>query len=234
LAIAFSTFSLTAERLKLAPGCMGGKSIAEYSDYALAQQLIGDSFRESLAEGHRYTDDRIRLIEKTGPITPRALSEKTGVSTAAISQWLKALIEKGVLSWCDEKGLVFTDVAELKKAKRSGRAYLKVSNKYSLPTVFELTGDASWDEGWEFWELYNLGFEKSNRHGDESTVLPEIETDDFIGEKSVPLDADGAVKVLSEKTGPDNNFKNERLDSELVPVSIDGLSEELRDLLQMN
>ena len=60
-------------------------------------------------------------------MTPRALSEKTGVSTAAISQWLKPLIEKGVLSWCDEKGHGFKDVADLEKAKRSGRAYLKVA-----------------------------------------------------------------------------------------------------------
>ena len=53
-----------------------GNVIAEYSDYALAYQLIGDSFRESIGEGQRYTDKRIRLIEKEGQITPRALSEK--------------------------------------------------------------------------------------------------------------------------------------------------------------
>ena len=40
-----------------------GNVIAEYSDYALAYQLVGDSFRESLGEGQRYTDDRMRLIE---------------------------------------------------------------------------------------------------------------------------------------------------------------------------
>ena len=104
-----------------------GNVIAEYSDYALAYQLIGDSFRESLGEGQRYTDDRMRLIEKEGQITPRALSKKDGVSTAMISQWLKPLIEKGVLNWCDEKGHGFMGVADLEKAKRSGRAYLKVS-----------------------------------------------------------------------------------------------------------
>ncbi len=41
-----------------------GNVIAEYADYALAYQLIGDSFRESLGEGQRYTDNRMRLIEK--------------------------------------------------------------------------------------------------------------------------------------------------------------------------
>ena len=77
-------------------------------------------------------------------------------------------------------------------------------------------------------------FEESDRYGDESTVLSDMETENFIGEKSVPLDADGAVKVLSEKTGPDNNFQNDSLDSELVPAGIDNLADEFRGLLQMN
>jgi hypothetical protein len=34
-----------------------GNVIAEYVDYVLAYQLIGDSFRESLGEGRRYTDE---------------------------------------------------------------------------------------------------------------------------------------------------------------------------------
>jgi hypothetical protein len=211
-----------------------GNVIADYADYALAYQLIGDSFRESLGEGQRYTDDRVRLIEKEGPITPRALSEKTRVSPAAISQWLKPMIEKGVLSWCDEKGLGFEDAAELEKAKRSGKAYLTVSDKCCLPTVYQLTGDSRWDVGGEFWELYDLGFEISDPDEVESTVLPDMETRNFIGEKSVPTDVDGGVKVLSEKTGPDNNFKNERLDSGLVPARIDDLANEFSGLLQMN
>ena len=38
------------------------------------------------------------------------------------------------------------------------------------------------------------------------------------------LDADGGVKVLSEKTGYDDNFRNDRLDSELVLANIDNFS----------
>jgi len=211
-----------------------GNFIAEYSDYFIAYQLIADSFRESLGEGQRYTDDRIRFIEKDGQITPRALSEKTGVSNAAISQWLKPLIEKRVLIWCDEKGLGFEDVAELEKAKRSGRAYISVSERCCLPTLYQLTGDFRWGAGGDLWELYDLGFEISDPDEVESTVLPDMETRNFIGEKSVPTDVDGGVKVLSEKTGPDNNFKNERLDSGLVPARIDDLANEFSGLLQMN
>ena len=61
-----------------------------------------------------------------------------------------------------------------------------------------------------------------------------MDATDFIEEISVPPDADGAVKVLSEKTGPDNNFKNDRLGSELGPETIDNFADEFRGLLQMN
>jgi DNA primase len=62
-----------------------GRVVADYADYALAYLLIGDSFRESIGESQRYMDDRVQLIEKEGRVTPGSLSEKTGVSTAAIS-----------------------------------------------------------------------------------------------------------------------------------------------------
>ena len=211
-----------------------GNVIAEYSDYALAYQLVGDAFRESLGEGQRSTDDRIRLTEKEGQITPRELSKKDGVSTAAISQWLKPLIEKGGLIWCDEKGYGFSDVAELERAKRSGKAFLKVAGGCYLPTVFELTGDPSWDKGGEFWKLYDLGIEGDDRDEDGSEVLPEMALRDFIEENSVLEDTDGGVKVLSEKTGNDDNFQKDRLDSELVPAGIGNLAAEFRGLLQMN
>jgi hypothetical protein len=211
-----------------------GNVIAEYADYAMAYQLVVDAFRESLGEGHRYTDKRIRLIEDLGQMTPRGLSEKEGISTAAISQWLKPLIEKRVLSWCDEKGVGFEGAAELEKAKRSGNAYLTVSERCSLPTVYQLTGDSRWNSGGEFWELYDLGFESSDPDDVESTVLPDMETENLKVENSIPSDVVGAVKVLSEKTGPDNNFQNDRLGSELVSAGIGNLSEEFMGLLRMN
>jgi hypothetical protein len=93
-----------------------GRVIADYADYALAYQLVGDSFKESLGEGHRYTDDRILFIDKEGPITPKALSEKFGISGAAVAQWMRPLIENGVLAWCDVNGAGFTSVAELERA----------------------------------------------------------------------------------------------------------------------
>ena len=178
-----------------------GNVIAEYSDYALAHQLIGDSFRESIGEGQRYSDDRIRLIEKEGQITPRALSEKRSVSTAAISQWLKPLIEKGVLSWCDEKGVGFMDSAEREKSKRSGRAYLTVSDGRRLPSVFELTGDARWDKDGDLYLAYDLHLDgeagEQALYPDEETVVGQ---DIIFDDDSVTSNEKPGVKVLSEKT----------------------------------
>ena len=76
---------------------------------------------------------------------------------------------------------------------------MKVAGGCRLPTVFELTGDSRWDVGGEYWGLYDLGIDGSERNEDNSTVLPEMETEDSIEEKSVLLDADGAVKMFSGK-----------------------------------
>jgi hypothetical protein len=211
-------------------GCV----VADYKDYFIAYQLVGDSFRESLGEGQRYTDDRMRIIDKVGVITPRALSEKFSVSTAAISQWLKPLIDKGVLNWCDEKGDGFIDFAELEKAKRSGKAYLTVSERCCLPTVSQLTGDSRWDTGGEYWELYDLGIGESHQDEKDDGVYVNNDSDAHAEKLSETSTSGGGVKVLSEKTESVDNFRDDRLDSELIPVSIDGLSEEFGKLLQMN
>jgi hypothetical protein len=178
-----------------------GNVIAEYSDYALAFQILGDSFRESIGEGQRYTDDRIRLIEKESLITPQALSEKTGVSTAAISQWLKPLIEKGVLSWCDEKGHGFSDVADLEKAKRSGKAYLLAAGGRFLSTVFEITGDARWDKEGDLYLAYDLHLDND---ASDQAFYPAGETvvdqDIIFDDDNVTLNDKPCVKVLSEKS----------------------------------
>jgi len=211
-----------------------GHVIAEYSDYALAYQLVGDAFIESLGEGQRYTDDRIRLIEKIGPFTPKVLSAKFSISGAAVTQWMKPWIEKGVLDWCDENNNGFSDVAELEKAKRTGKAYIIVSERCCLPTPYQLTGDSRWDEGGELYILYDLGIEESGRVEVGAEDCPENDAEENVEENIDASDVDGGVKVLSEKTGSDHNFKNDNLDPELVPVSIDGLSDEFRDLLRMN
>ena len=55
---------------------------------------------------------------------------------------------------------------------------------------------------------------KYGRVGEGAEKKPEIDAEiewDVIEKKSVPLDTEGGVKVLSEKTGSDDNFQNDRL-----------------------
>jgi hypothetical protein len=144
------------------------------------------------------------------------------------------LIESSVLTWCDEKCAGFEDEKLLEKAKRSGRAYIRVSERCCLPTVYQLTGDTRWGKGGKYRELYDLGIEEDDQYEDGSEVLPEIETKDFIEENSVTLDADGADNVLSGKTRSGVNFQNDRLGSELVPARIGNLPDEFREPLQIN
>lgn len=180
-----------------------GRFIADYSDYAIVYQLLEESFAESLGDVKRYTDDRIRMIEKEGMMTPRDLAEKTSVSTAAISQWSKPLIGKGVLTWCDETGAKFYDVNALEKAKRSGKAFLCVTGGKSLPTPFQLTGDPCWDRDGDLYAAYNLQLDDGD--GDNHNVDTEMggrmkieDENDQDLKDAVP--SDGGVKVLSEKT----------------------------------
>jgi hypothetical protein len=217
-----------------------GNVIAEYSDYALAHQLIKDSFRESLGEGQRYTDDRMRIIDKEGQITPRSLSKKDGVSTATISQWLKPLIEKGVLSWCDEKGNGFSDVADLEKAKRSGRAYLTVSGGKRLPTVFELSMDSRWDKNGDLYLAYDLHLNgdkgEQEFYQGEETVNGQDVIIDYVSATSKDKTA---VKVLSEKTHSevlkmvDDFRKNQPAIDPNSVVSIN-LSNEFEEILSLD
>jgi hypothetical protein len=176
-----------------------GRFIAEFSDYAIAYQLMKETFAESLGDAKKYTDDRIVMIEAQGRMSPKALSEKFNVSTAAISQWLKPLIEKSVLAWCDETGAEFRTETELEKAKRLGKAYLFVVGGNSLPTLFQLTGDPRWDKKGDLYVAYDLNLDD----------VPEelVTTENIIGEP-VQICDDGecrendgqSVKALSEKT----------------------------------
>ena len=114
------------------------------------------------------------------------------------------MIEKGVLNWCNEKGDGFMDVAELEKAKRSGKAYLKVVGGRFLPTVLELTGDPGWDRGGDLYAAYDLHLDDGEGdqvyHQDEEKV--EGQDIIFDAENATSNDNPG-VKVLSKITHSD-------------------------------
>ena len=160
-------------------------------------QLLEESFAESHGDVKRYTDDRIRLIEKEGMMTPRDLSDRTGVTTAAISQWSKSLIEKGVLTWCDESGAGFGDDLALEKAKRSGKAFLCVAGGKSLPSPFQLTGDSRWDTGGDLYAAYDLQLGDGGVDGDQKLAVTENIISESVEDSGI--DSDGTVEGVKRK-----------------------------------
>jgi hypothetical protein len=178
-----------------------GRVIAEFSDYSIAVQLINDSFMESIGEGKRYTDERIKIIDKHGVIAPKDLAEVAGVSGAAISQWMKTWIEKGVITWCDEESEEFPDVKLLEKAKRSGKAFIKVADHNRLPTTFELTGNPDWDNEGELYQQYDLGIESIDtdildlNEGEQSSFSLNTSADSYDVENKEELDPNEAGMI---------------------------------------
>lgn len=207
-----------------------GRLIAEIQDYALAYQLIDDAFRESLGGG-KYTDRRIGLIDRIGPIAPRDLANREGVSGAAITSWSKKWLEKGVLIWCDDQGAGIKK-KDLKKMKHSGKAYLKVVGVNRLPTPFELTGDSKWEFSGDLYETYDLGF------GGYDQVLSgsadsegELNTDDIDEDVVYSEDddsADNCVKVLRRDQG--DEVKENDFDIAKIESPLDGFNEFLDSL----
>ena len=178
-----------------------GRTIVEMSDYAIAYQLMTDAFLEEIGQRKPYTDKRTKIIEKHGMIAPKDLAEGTDVSFSAISQWMKPMVEKGVLMWVDQDGCVFPDDKSLEKAKRSGKAYIKVSQFKRLPTPYELTGNPDWDIEGEIYRRYDLGFESSA-----DTDVLELDETDRSRFSSNTSDGSNVVRAINFSEGLDKIF----------------------------
>ena len=154
------------------------------------------------------------MIERTKRITPKALSEKTAVSVPAVSQWIKPLIEKGTLAWCDENGQEFADSNALEKAKRTGKAFIRVASGKCLPTTYELTADPRWDKGGELYEMYDLMLDEGDGalEMSDDAGMDVTETESLTIEERISKEG---VKALSVKTQDEikkivEDFKNGR------------------------
>ena len=214
-----------------------GRVIAEYCDYALAYQLTEDAYMESISNGKKYTDNRIKIIEKYGEIMPKDLAKLIGVTGAAISQWAKPLLKKGVLMWVDEADNMFADVKSLEKAKRSGKAYIRVGQYNRLPTPFELTKDDRWDIEGEFYMQFDLelGDESaeyfaSNEVGEESYNTPESSNLYDAVERPNENTKSSGVKVLSENMASRNKNSNIK-DRQKINLDSDALFNEFQKIL---
>jgi hypothetical protein len=136
-----------------------GRVVADMIDYFLVYQVFDQSFRENIGQGKEYTDPRIRVIEKLGPITLKDLSGIEKVSVPTLTEWVGQRTAKGLLVWCDENGSPFPDEGSLSKARHCGKAFIRLAYPCGLPTPFELTGDQRWNEGGELYEIFDLEFQ---------------------------------------------------------------------------
>ena len=143
-----------------------GRLIAEVCDYWMALQIVREAFRETLGQQSKEAAMRINFIRENGPVQYGTLTSEWGVSKSALTGWVRGKLYDSILTWCDEDGYEFDDDTALKKAKHSGKAYLKINDSFhindvtGLPTPFELTGDPRWDEGGELYRLHDLGLDQ--------------------------------------------------------------------------
>jgi hypothetical protein len=214
-----------------------GRVMAELQDYAMAFQLINAPFVESLGEGKKYTDERIKIIEKYGMISSKDLSKVIGVTGAAISQWMKPLVEKGVLTWCGESGDEFENIKSLEKAKRSGSAFIRAANFNCLPNPYQLTGDKQWDEDGDLYKQYDLEFDEdiaeSAVFNEGDQMLQESKASSSLFDSKKCLDfgkMNEGVKVLSEKCESENK-KGDTKEEIKSNVDVADLCDEFQDIL---
>lgn len=164
-----------------------GRIVAEISDFSMALQIVNEAFKENMGDQSKKTEERLEMIKKADKILPNELAKKLGISVSAISQWSNKKIEEGILIWSDQYLQPFENDTELKKAKHSGKAYLRISGAYTpvnvsgLPTPFDLTDDIEWTPNGRLYALYDLELE----------IKPEIEgesnNDDLKKEKGGKL-----------------------------------------------
>jgi hypothetical protein len=215
-----------------------GRIIAEMSDYAIAYQLMKDAFLEGLGQEKRSTYRRFELIYKEGIITAKRISEITGVTGAAISQWMKPFILKGVLIWCDEHGIQFPDKESLSKAKRSGNAYVKMNGPFGLPSPYDLTGDDRWDTNGELYREYDLDLDDGDdeKYFDDTIdgVSLDIQNDPNKGFDFINM-FDSGDKLFSKKNGMQNkNGNNGDGTANSSVISTERLNNELEGILTFN
>jgi len=141
-----------------------GRVIAEIADYRMASQIVAKAFAENLGRMSETTGERLKYIEDQQHVSVKDLASHSGVSRPTISSWAKGCEENGLVHWVDEQDKDFPDENSLKKAKRTGKAHLKVTDTGSqggpnmgLPAPSELMDDdPNWKEGGAQYQFYDL------------------------------------------------------------------------------
>ncbi len=167
---------------------------------------------------------RIIYIEENGPVQYRDLEEVWGIKRQSVSNWIAPRVKEGVIVWCEEVGNEFTDEKEMRKAQRSGKGYVKVSDSYNaadtigLPTPYDLTEDPDWDEDGPLLKKYDLKLDSraadKGYQGVKEVSITGIDTyDDSEPLESVDNSVDdaGGVRV----SGPDLEMDENNLEPDV-------------------
>ncbi len=164
-----------------------GRTISEISDYRIGTQIVLQAFRENMGAQSAKTQQRMTYVQDKKLIKMKDLVKEFNVSSAAVSTWVKSMVGEGNLIWVDEQGEEFSNEKAERKAKRSGKGFIKVPDSYEksdplgLPSPYELTKDPKWDEGGELYEKYDLKLDSSEV---KSTSTPKPENADTLKRKS--------------------------------------------------
>lgn len=205
-----------------------GNLISEMCDYWMALQIVEESFDENMGAHDEKTSARLEYIKENEATSPKKMAMDFGVSASAISQWVSKKIKDGIIVWCNDVGDAFDDEKDQKKAKHTGKAYLKIAegttNKpvTGLPSPFELTGNPDWDHEGKLLKLYDLKLNEKNLEvftpvkdafmlplNTSSNNHPVNIIDEFGNEN-------GGVKVLSQNGGDEENILNDFDDGEMI------------------
>jgi len=152
-----------------------------------------------------------------------------------ISGWTHKITSAGIIEWCREDGSPFSDQDELKKAKHSGTAYLRICTHYEnerptgLPTPFELTKDPKWDEGGEFLKQYDLQLKLNP--GTPQTIDRDAEEVSKPVSDRLNSNPDNETTIPKEEKSSENNSDDEPL---LNVKDATQLQEEFSDIVKFS
>ncbi|MGO9138150.1 MAG: CHC2 zinc finger domain-containing protein [Syntrophales bacterium] len=222
-----------------------GRLLAEISDYWMALQIVSEAFRENMGSQDKKTEERFSFIEEKEKVTSRELAEKFGVSATAISQWTSKRVKDGIISWCDENGYPFIDDKDLKKAKHSGKAYLKIADNYDpskvtgLPSPSDLASDPDWDKDGKLLRMYDLElYRRSNTDevfsgvkGVFNTPLNTSGGDEIVNPIPKSDDEDTGVKVFIQNQGNEKKNDNGNGQDHIETNNIEELEEEFSEIM---
>jgi hypothetical protein len=154
---------------------------------------------------------------------------------------MSPLKEKGVLTWCDDKGEEFEDTKALEKAKRCGKAFIRVEHFNLLPTPYELTGDKRWDAGGDLYRKFDLGIEEELL--EDFTSATEKEEATYTHKETLrlsdmtkgqnPDNGDQGVKVLRQNDDIQNENAKAGIGTDPIDTenNTDDLAEEFMEIL---